>query len=95
MSGSGAHERRAFAARRGCRATERHPLTRLRPVPLRLAQFALTRLACCVFPIAVLIGGALWLAENLATLLGPGATPTSATGGTSSTSASPAPERCW
>ena len=37
-------------------AAERHPLTRLRLVPLRLAQFALTELACCIFPIAVFIG---------------------------------------
>ena len=34
----------------------RHPLTRLRLVPLRLTQFALTQMACCAFPIAVFIG---------------------------------------
>lgn len=36
--------------------TERHPLTRLRLLPLRLVQFALTQLVCCAFPVAVFVG---------------------------------------
>ena len=36
--------------------TERRPLTRLRLLPLRLAQFLLTELACCAFPLAIFAG---------------------------------------
>ncbi|WP_103064355.1 DUF817 domain-containing protein [Actinomyces qiguomingii] len=35
---------------------ERAPLSRLRLLPLRLAQFAAIQLACCAFPIAVFAG---------------------------------------
>lgn len=35
---------------------ERPPLSRLRPLPLRLAQFVAIQFACCAFPIAVFAG---------------------------------------
>ena len=35
---------------------ERPPLSRLRPLPLRLAQFVEIQFACCAFPIAVFAG---------------------------------------
>lgn len=39
--------------------SERRPLTRARLLPLRLVQFGLTQLLCCVFPLAVFAGLAL------------------------------------